>query len=198
MPGIAGIISNISRDKYERDLGQMIDCMMHETFYSSGTYVNNQLGFYTGWVCHKGSFSDCMPVFNERKDLVLLFAGEHFADRELIHQLKRKGHTFDASNASYLIHLYEDDEEGFLQHLNGWFCGVLVDLRKPKVVLFNDRYGMQRIYYLEGKDAFFFSSEAKSLLKIRPELRKIDLESLGQFFAYGQEALNGHSIMAIA
>jgi asparagine synthase (glutamine-hydrolysing) len=48
------------------------------------------------------------------------------------------------------------------------------------VILFNDRYGMHRVYYYEGKDSFLFSSEAKSLLKVRPELRQIDAESLGQ------------------
>lgn len=185
MPGLAGIISKRSRGINEENLILMIDRMMHESFYTSGTYVNDQLGVYAGWVCHKGSFSDCMPVSNEKKDLVLLFTGENFSDREVTDRLKRQGHEFDDSNASYLIHLYEDEQDRFLQNLNGWFSGLLVDLSKEKLVLFNDRYGMQRIYYYEDKDMFLFSSEAKSLLRVRPELREIDVESLGQFFSIG-------------
>ena len=183
MPGIAGIISRQLSKKNEDDLNLMIGCMMHEPFYTSGAYINEQLGLYAGWVSHKGSFSDCMPVFNERKDQILLFSGENFADKEVTEQLKKRGHEFDSSNASYLIHLYEEQGEAFLQNLNGWFNGILIDLEKNNMFLFNDRYGMQKIYYHESKDNFIFSSEAKALLKISPTLRDIDLRGLGEFFS---------------
>ena len=182
MPGIAGIISKSSKEMNKKDLNIMINCMMHESFYTSGTYVNEEMGIYAGWVCHKNSFADCMPIFNEKKDLVLLFSGENFADKELTDHLKKQGHEFNVSNASYLIHLYEEKGVDFLQDLNGWFSGILVDLRKEKIILFNNRYGMNRIYYHDSKDLFYFSSKAKSLLKICPELRKIDMKSMGEFF----------------
>lgn len=182
MPGIAGIISRTPRKENEKNIRHMINCMMHESFYSSGIFINQELGLYSGWVCHEGSFSDCMPVINEKKNLALIFFGENFTDKELFDQLKAKYHKFDASNASYLIHLYEEKGIDFLKDLNGWFSGILVDIQEGKVVLFNDRYGMQRIYYHESKDAFLFSSEAKSLFKVCPELREIDLKSLGEYF----------------
>lgn len=185
MPGIAGIINRMPAQKNERDIGVMVGSMIHEPFYSSGIYVNEQLYLYAGWVSHKGSFSDCMPVLNEKKDVVLLFSGENFVDNGVTDALKIRGHEFDCSNASYLVHLYEEDEDGFFKDLNGWFSGIVVDLRKGKVVLFNDRYGMERIYYYESKDELVFSSEAKALLKVRPQLREIDLEGLGQFFTCG-------------
>ena len=58
MPGIVGIVSNTSRDRNENDLHLMLRSMMHYQFYASGTYVNEQIGFYIGWVNHKNSFSD--------------------------------------------------------------------------------------------------------------------------------------------
>ena len=33
---------------------------------------------------------------------------------------------------------------------------------KQTVTLFNDRYGMHRIYYHEAKEAFYFAAEAKA------------------------------------
>ena len=64
MPGIVGKISkNLKSSDNERDLHQMINCMMHESFYNSGTYLNQELGAYIGWVSHKNSFSDCMPDY---------------------------------------------------------------------------------------------------------------------------------------
>ena len=39
-------------------------------------------------------------------------------------------------------------------------------------MLFNDRYGMHRIYYHESKDAFYFAAEAKAILAVCPELQE--------------------------
>jgi len=185
MPGIFGIISNSPHEKIERELRVMMGCMMHEPFYNSGTYLNESMGIYLGWICHRNSFDDCMPVFNERKDMVLVFTGENFPDPTAIDHLKRIGHSFDTSNASYLIHLYEESPDDFLMQLNGWFSGILIDSRNDKATLFNDRYGMQRLYIHESKDEFLFSSEAKALLEIRPELRSLHFKGLGEYLTCG-------------
>ncbi|MBN2107882.1 MAG: hypothetical protein JW832_10700, partial [Deltaproteobacteria bacterium] len=180
MPGITGIISKLPRERNESDLHSMLSCMTRESFYASGTYMQPDMGFYAGWVCHKDSFCDCMPVMNEKKDLALIFFGENFTDLDFFDELKAKHHKFDSSNASYLIHMYEESGLSFLNELNGWFSGLLIDLRQGKAVLFNDRYGMQRIYYYEGTDGFYFSSEAKALLKVCPQLRELDMQGLGE------------------
>ena len=52
-------------------------------------------------------------------------------------------------------------------------------------ILFNDRYGLQRLYYHEAPDTFYFAAEAKAILKVRPQLRKIDPRSLGEFIVCG-------------
>jgi len=52
-------------------------------------------------------------------------------------------------------------------------------------MLFNDRFGLQRIYYHEAKDAFYFAAEAKAILKVRPELRALDPRGLGEFIVCG-------------
>jgi len=163
----------------------MVKCMMHERFYTSGTYANEDLGLWTGWVCPKGTFSDCMPVWNERKDICLIFSGEDFADPAAIDALRANGHVFDRENASYLVHQYEEMGSGFLAQIDGWFSGLLVDLREHKIILFNDRYGVNRIYYHETSDNLYFASEAKSLLKVLPDVRQLDLRSIGEFISCG-------------
>src|SRR6185437_13328174 len=47
------------------------------------------------------------------------------------------------------------------------------------------RYGGYRLYYHEGKDALYFGAEAKAILAVRPELRKLNLRSLGDFVSCG-------------
>jgi len=124
-------------------------------------------------------------VWNETRDVCLVFSGENFGDQSQIDELKAKGHRFNGENASYLVHLYEELGFDFFQKLNGWFSGVLVDLRADRVILFNDRYGLGRIYYHENAGGFYFSSEAKSLLKVIPRTRELDLKGLGESCSCG-------------
>jgi asparagine synthase (glutamine-hydrolysing) len=183
MPGIVGIISKRPSEQNHAVVKSMVQCLMHEPFYTDGTYINEELGLWLGWVNHEGSFSDCLPVWNEKKDICLLFSGEDFADQADVDALKMHRHEFAPDDASYLVHLYEEMGYAFLERLNGAFSGVLLDLREQKFVLFNDRYGVNRIYYYEDARGFYFSSEAKSLLKILPATRQLDLRSLGELFS---------------
>src|SRR5438552_1066951 len=180
MPGIVAIISKRPSNEYASLVNSMVKCLKHEPFYVDGTYVNEELGLWSGWVCHEGEFGDCLPIWNEKKDICLLFSGEDFTDQADIDALRTRGHEFDSDDASYLVHLYEEAGYEFLEKLNGWFSGVLLDLRERKLVLFNDRYGVNRLYYHEDAHGFYFSSEAKALLKILPGTRQLDLRSLGE------------------
>jgi asparagine synthase (glutamine-hydrolysing) len=184
MPGLVGIVNQKPPEINEVALQKMIDAMHCEDFYLHGSYLNTQEGVFIGWCCHKDSFADCMPVFNEKRNIVLFFNGENHADKQTLDDLKRKNHHFNPWNASYLVHLYEEYGQQFFNKLNGWFSGFLLDLRDHKSYLFNDRYGMQRIYLYEEKDSFYFASEAKSILAIRPELKAIPDKSLEEFIRY--------------
>jgi asparagine synthase (glutamine-hydrolysing) len=185
MPGIVGIIRAGPAAERKTMLARMVKCMMHESFYASGTLQVDALDAGVGWVCHKGSFSDCMPAWNETRDVCLIFSGEHFADVTEAQGLKAAGHHCSKSTAAYLVHLYEEYGGKFFEMLNGTFHGVVIDLRENKVVLFNDRYGLGRIYYHESPDGFYFSAEAKALLKALPQLRSLDMRSFGEFFSCG-------------
>src|SRR5438477_1980673 len=172
MAGIAGIISQRQLEGQGGLLKPMIKCMTHESFYVNGTYINEDIGLWIGWVNHGGSFTDCLPIWNEKRDICLLFSGEDFADQTEIDALRGRGHEFGREDASYLVHLYEEMGCEFLEKLNGWFSGILIDLRQQKFFLFNDRYGVNRIYYHEDEQGFYFSSEAKSLPKVLPGTRQ--------------------------
>jgi len=184
MPGIVGLISRMPREHAERQLSQMVDTLRHEDFYVAGTWVEEPLGVYVGWVARKDSFSDGMPLRNERGDMVLVFSGEEFPEPGMVQRLKQQGHEFDPTGSSYLVHRYEE-EPSFPLGLNGRFQGLAADNRNGTAALFNDRYGMHRVYYHESKDAFYFAAEAKAILAVRPELRSLDQQSAGEFIACG-------------
>ena len=184
MPGISGIIGIGNTAENENHLRKMNAHMMHESFYTSGQLVNERLKSWLGWVNIKNSFSDCNPIWNENRDVCMIFCGEDHTDSDQITKLKIEGHEFGLGNASYLVHYYEDLGADFFPKLNGSFCGVILDYRNSSVTLFNDRYGLNRLYYREKDGSLYFSSEAKSLLAILPELRRIDFRSLAETFLF--------------
>jgi len=184
MPGIVGLITRKPRQRAEQELLEMLATMSHESFYVSGTWIDESLGVYVGWVARRNSFSDRMPLRNEHGDVVLVFSGEDFSEPSVADLLKQRGHVLGEQGASYLVHLYEEDAS-FPESLNGRFQGLLVDRKEGIASLFNDRYGMHRLYYHESQQAFYFAAEAKAILAVRPQLRTIDSRGLGEYIACG-------------
>ena len=184
MPGIVGLITQMPRARAEAELRRMVEALRHESFYQVGVWIDESLGIYAGWVAAKDSFADGMPIRNESGDVVLVFAGEEFPEPGTSQRLRQKGHNLGGQDCSYLVHLYEEDNS-FPANLNGRFQGVLADRRSRTVKLFNDRYGMRRLYYHESQDAFYFAAEAKAILAVRPALRCVDDRSLGELVACG-------------
>jgi len=171
-------------EQAERQLLRMVQTMRHESFYETGTWQDRSLGVYVGWTARPGSFSDRMPLRNESEDVVLAFSGEEFPEPGTILRLRERGHSVEPHGPSYLVHLYEDDST-FPACLNGRFHGLLIDGPGGSTILFNDRYGMHRIYYHESRDGFYFAAEAKAILAICPELRRADPGRLGEFVSCG-------------
>ena len=170
------------RERAEAELSRMVAALRHESFYVTGTWVDESLGVYVGWIARKDSFSDDMPLRNERGNVVMVFSGEEFPEPRTAGHLREKGHAVASGGPSYLVHLYEENPS-FLAGLNGQFHGLLADQSCGTATLFNDRYGMHRLYYHEAKEAFYFAAEAKAILAVRPELRRANAQSLGEFVA---------------
>src|SRR5262249_11924672 len=154
------------REWAQQQLQRMLGVMKHESFYTTGTWSDEASGVYVGWTAHAGSFADSMPLRNERGDRVLVFSGEEDSPKNAIRSLGV-------------------DDASFPANLNGRFHGVVTDLTAGTATLFNDRFGMQRVYYHESPDGFYFAAEAKAILAVRPELRRIDTRSLGEFVSCG-------------
>ena len=185
MPGIVGMISNRPAHECGSLVKSMVASMEHEPFYTSGIYAVPEMGVYGGWVAHENSFAAAQVFFNEQKDIALIFSGECFMDSEARTRLKNKGHRLAKNDGDWLVYLYEEEGDQFFGKLNGLFSGLLIDKRQGKAFLFNDRYGVERIYWHETEDAAYFASEAKALLRILPELRAFDERGVAQFLTFG-------------
>lgn len=185
MPGIAGIISRRSPDECQRLVQAMIDSMQYESFYVSGTRFIPDIGVYGGWVAHKDSFAARQSACDEYNDVTLLFSGECFPSFHSFGQPVSTENQGNNHNINELPRLYNEKGDSFVAQLNGLFSGLLIDQRRKRALLFNDRYSIERIYCYEKDGTTFFASEAKALLRVVPELRAFDDEGVAQFLAFG-------------
>jgi asparagine synthase (glutamine-hydrolysing) len=185
MPGIFGVIGASSRGKFGQTLKQMMASMQYEPLYSSGSYLCPALHVEIGWICRRPSVADDMPIVSQNRDLLLFLFGEPTSDLELANQVEPTGDEPIGANVSRLFQLYRERGECFLKAINGVFAGFLIDLRKKECLLFNDRYGIERLFLHYGKDRTFFASEAKAILEVVPETRSFDGKGLCEFLTYG-------------
>ena len=184
MPGIVGLLTAMPRGCAEAQLCRMVEATCHGPGYVTDMWVDESLGVYVGWSARIGSFSDGMPLRNERGDVTLVFSGEEFPEPGTAYRLKQRGHCIGEQGPSYLVHLYEEDV-AFPACLNGRFHGLLVDKQRGAALLFNDRYGMHQVAYHQAKEGFYFAAEAKAILAVRTELRSVDPQSLGEVVSCG-------------
>jgi asparagine synthase (glutamine-hydrolysing) len=184
MPGLVGIITKMPRQQAEAELLRMVASLRHQSAYVTGTWIDESLGLYVGWVERRGSFAEWMPLQSDSGKLVLAFSGEDLSAQSRAKYQEERGPAPGENCLSYLVHLADQDPQ-FPKSLNGRFHGVLADRSQKTVTLFNDRFGMHRVYYHEAKDAFYFGAEAKAILAVRPELRSIDPDGLAEFVSCG-------------
>lgn len=168
MPGIAGIVSSRPASECGSHARAMTQSMRHEPFHTTGQYDCAEMGIYAGWVAHEGSYA-AVHSGMARDGVVAVVSGECVGD----------------AGQTDLLQMYERFGDRFVERLNGLFSGLLIDTRCRRVLLFNDRYGLDRVCYHETGDALYFATEAKALLRVLPRLRAFDDRGVAQLLSFG-------------
>ncbi|HSA95788.1 MAG TPA: hypothetical protein VLJ16_07045, partial [Acidobacteriota bacterium] len=185
MPGLVGIIGQGSPDSLRKELERMTAALYRRDSYATGVYSDESRHAYVGWTCHHGSYADCLPIKSPTGDATLFFAGEHYSPERDMEEKAAKDSGCSPDKAEVLLSLYRDKGDSFFPYVNGFFHGLIIESRADRVILFNDRFGMQRLYYHEEPEKLYFASEAKAILAVRPELRAFDRRGLGEWLSCG-------------
>lgn len=167
MLSIAGIIGPDSVGEHARQLAQMLTPLPQDAVHPATTFVHEPLGLAIGGVARGVALAASPLAWNATGDVGCLLTGEV------------------ATTAAEFVDLYVRVGARALERLNGWFSGVVVDLRCRQVLLFNDRYGLSRVYVQRAGGRLYFASEAKSLLAVRPAARSFDERGLAEWFVCG-------------
>lgn len=131
------------------------------------------------------------PLWNETRDIAVVFNGELYNYRELRERLSLAGHRFATkSDTEILVHGWEEWGEELLSELRGMFAFALLDLRKhfatvPVLLLARDPLGIKPLYYTQTDQGFAFASELRALLASGDATRKLSADALTSYLLFG-------------
>lgn len=131
------------------------------------------------------SAAGAQPMVSDDGNVVLIFNGEIYNFRELRVQLEASGHQFRGhSDTEVLLRLYFAHGRQVLNQLNGIFAFALWDKRDQSLFIARDALGVKPLYYAETATGVAFASELKSLLRLMPEGRALDLPALHRYMTF--------------
>src|SRR5258707_11222007 len=131
------------------------------------------------------------PVWNETKDVAIIFNGELYNYRDLRERLSLCGHRFATqSDTEILVHAWEEWGEDFLTELRGMFAFALLDLREryataPILFLARDPLGIKPLYYTQTPQGFAFASEVRALLASGAVPKRLSQDALTAYLLFG-------------
>jgi asparagine synthase (glutamine-hydrolysing) len=136
------------------------------------------------------------PVFNETRNVAVVFNGEIYNFRQLRMALEGRGHAFRThSDTEVIVHAYEEWGEQCLRELRGMFAIAIWDARSSgtsgeaargaRIFLARDRLGIKPLYYAAAGGAFLFSSEVRSLLASGSLQPRLSPDSLEAYLTFG-------------
>ncbi len=185
MCGISGIISK--NQLIESELKQSVEVLAHRGPDGNGTYIspNKQVGIGHSRLSFI-ELSDLgkQPFSNVDKSLVITFNGEIYNYQALKKELESEGIVFQTkTDTEVILQAYVFWGTNMLSKLKGMFAFAIYDVKKNKVFMARDRFGIKPLYYTFQNNVFVFGSEIKALLSFSSVKKEIRKESVACFLA---------------
>ncbi|MBY0490103.1 MAG: asparagine synthase (glutamine-hydrolyzing) [Gemmatimonadaceae bacterium] len=126
------------------------------------------------------------PMTHAETGVTITFNGEIYNYVALRDELRGRGHTFRThSDTEVILSAFVEWGVECVSRLDGMFAFAIFDPRVDLVHLARDRAGEKPLFYRRTADGLGFASEAKALLADPSCPRRIRLQSLDEYFAYG-------------
>ncbi|MCB1623995.1 MAG: amidotransferase 1, exosortase A system-associated, partial [Pseudomonadales bacterium] len=188
MCGISGIVDLRERRPVdERLLRAMNDAIAHRGPDGHGFHVSPGVGLGHRRLSIIDLEGGKQPLYNEDGSVVVTYNGEIFNFAELVTELTQLGHRFRTRcDTEVIVHAWEQWGEAALERFNGMFAFALWDERQQRLFIARDRLGVKPLHYCILPSGWIaFGSELKVLMAHPQVPRKIDPQSVENYFAFG-------------
>ncbi|MGB7060619.1 MAG: asparagine synthase (glutamine-hydrolyzing) [Geitlerinemataceae cyanobacterium] len=186
MCGITGIAAlNGSPSPTWEQLEKMCDTIYHRGPDQDGMDVRDGVALGMRRLSIIDLSGGKQPIFNQDRTVLTVFNGEIYNFRELRRELELQGHVFAThTDTEVIVYAYEQYGADFPQYLNGMFAIALHDTVRQKLFLVRDHIGIKPLYYAYDGKYLVWGSEIKTILASGLVDRNLDLDALGEFFAW--------------
>ena len=195
MCGICGVVFSNRSEVAEARVRAMAAAMQHRGPDGEGFLVNDPRAPGLALAMRRLSIIDLpggnQPIWNEARDVAVVYNGELYNYKELRERLTRLGHRFSTqSDTEILVHGWEEWGEECLSELRGMFAFAIVDLRKhytagPTLFLARDPLGIKPLYFGQTNEGFAFASEVGALMACGIAQKQISQDALTSFLLFG-------------
>ncbi len=185
MCGICGIVGtdNVVADVSE--IKRMCLSMAHRGPDNQGVIVNGNTALGNRRLRIIDLSGGDQPLTNEDGSLHLIFNGEIYNYKDLRAELMSYGHVFKSrSDSETVLHGYEQWGIDVLNRLIGVFALAIWNSKREELFLARDCLGVKPLYYFHSGDRFLFASEIKAILALNESPRRLDINSLYDWFIF--------------
>src|SRR5215831_18434140 len=168
-----------------RDIEAMTRTLVHRGPDDEGHYVAGPLGFGFRRLSIIDLGGGHQPMSDEERSVWVVFNGEIYNFPELKRELETHGHRFRTqSDTEVIVHGYKQWGLDVFNHLNGMFGLAIWDVRRKRLVVARDAFGIKLVYYKLEKDRLLFGSEIRAIQACGNEPPAVDPASLNLFLRY--------------
>jgi asparagine synthase (glutamine-hydrolysing) len=179
MCGINGIVSRENSFDLKSRILQMNTLINHRGPDDDGCFINSKIAMGMKRLSIIDVKTGKQPIFNSDKSKVIVFNGEIYNYLDLKNILVQEGMSFNThSDTEVVLKSYEKFKYDVSKKLNGMFAFSIFDIKNNEVFISRDRFGEKPLYYTMSGNEFLWSSELKSIIDQKPELKKISKKSL--------------------
>lgn len=166
MCGITGVFNFDKEKKISNELlKRMADTIAHRGPDGEGYFIDTSIGLAHRRLSIIDLERGDQPMFNQRKDISIVFNGEIYNYIELKEELIKLGHSFSThSDTEVILKSYEQWGFACQEKFNGMWAFAIWDAKEQHLFLSRDRLGEKPLNYMLHNNTFLFGSEIKSIL----------------------------------
>lgn len=186
MCGIAGEVTFGKGRPSRESVARMCERLVHRGPDEEGFHVSPQCVLGIRRLKVIGLINGSQPVANSAGTAFCVFNGEIYNYHELKAGLERDGYVFKTNtDAEVIIHLYDQQGDGFVKDLRGMFAIAIYDEVNKRLLLTRDRAGEKPLNYTVAPDgSVVFASELHALVSHPSVRRRVDAEAVDRFLSF--------------
>lgn len=178
MCGISGFVGKGS----EQDLLAMIEVIRYRGPDDLGSFVRGDVGLAHARLSILDlSAAGHQPMWNDKKDVAIIFNGEIYNFQELKRDFGMGYHFVSNTDTEVILCLYEKLGEECFEKLDGMFAIAIYDFKRNKLLLARDRIGEKPLYWGVFDKTFIFASELNAFLRHPSVARELDHSALAEY-----------------